>query len=61
MMNLLVRISTLIMLNYCLVNPGDRIAQLIIEQISMCPIEEVEELPNTARYDLPSIPPSCHM
>jgi hypothetical protein len=31
------------------VNPGDRIAQLVLEQILMVPVEEVQELDVTVR------------
>eukprot|EP00618_Florenciella_parvula_P014253 CAMPEP_0119467264 /NCGR_PEP_ID=MMETSP1344-20130328/1533_1 /TAXON_ID=236787 /ORGANISM="Florenciella parvula, Strain CCMP2471" /LENGTH=246 /DNA_ID=CAMNT_0007499621 /DNA_START=147 /DNA_END=887 /DNA_ORIENTATION=+ len=31
------------------VNPGDRVAQLILEKVHMAPVEEVEELPDTNR------------
>ena len=31
------------------VAPGDRVAQLILEKIDMAAVEEVEELPDTAR------------
>jgi deoxyuridine 5'-triphosphate nucleotidohydrolase len=31
------------------VAPGDRVAQLILEKIDMCGVEEVAELPDTAR------------
>jgi hypothetical protein len=34
-----------------IVQPGDRIAQLILEQIVMAPVEEVDELDVTVRGD----------
>ena len=31
------------------INPGDRIAQLLIQPVGMCGVKEVSELPGTAR------------
>ena len=31
------------------INPGDRIAQLLIQPVSMCGVKEVSELPDTTR------------
>lgn len=39
------------LLHPCLVRPGDRIAQLIIEQISTPDVVEVDELDSTERGD----------